>query len=157
MIEPLAPIDQGISHSVDGAKVAKYPTFIINANGTELPVIPSQEWTPIAGDREMPLTDIPDHIEGVINIPAGLTLAEFDKNYDIAVCAEYVIDREGHEVAARYETHITSPISLGQGFVVVPDELKNADPATLQIRFSFVPGTDSRTAEVEVVRKDDIR
>ena len=151
----LVPTNQGISHAKEGKPAVRYPSFVINTNGTELPVIPTEEWVPLEKGKEIPLTQIPKRVEGSINLPADIAIAAFDKNYTLAVCAEFVIDQDGVEVAARYETFITSPTTVG--LVVVPSELQNEDPASLEVRFSFDPGKDSRESSyIEVARKGHV-
>src|SRR3989338_7142193 len=153
----LVPVNKGVLHTREGIRVEKYQ-FVINANGAELPILPAQEWKQLEGGRELPLTHIPDQIEGTIDLPRLLNISAFDMNYGVQVCTEFVIDRQGLQVLTRYETFITSPMPLGMGVVTVPDELKEAKPASLLIKFSFVPGSDSRKAsKVEVVRKDEAR
>ena len=153
----LVPVNKGVLHTREGIRVEKYP-FVINANGVELPILPAQEWKPLEDGRDLPLTHIPAQIEGTIDLPRLLNISAFDMNYGVQVCTEFVIDRQGLQVLTRYETFITSPMPLGVGVVTVPDELKEAKPASLKIKFSFIPGSDSRKAsKVEVVRKDEAR
>ncbi|MDO8513998.1 MAG: hypothetical protein Q7S50_00465 [bacterium] len=153
----VVPVNKGISHGKDGRKITRYPNFVLNTNGTELPVVPAGEWVPLEGGKELPLTDIPKCINGVIDLPSGLSRAEFDGNYDVAISTEFVINQDRREAVARYETFITSPVMLGVGFVTIPQKLQKSALASLRIKFSFVPGGNSRLAsKVEVVRRGDI-
>jgi hypothetical protein len=130
---------------------------VINTNGQILAAVPAHEWVPLEHNREIALTDIPSTIRGALEIPAGIPLARFNGNYGLDVAAELIVDHGGAYVATRYETFVTSPAALNTGIIVVPKELMNEDPASLEVRFEFEPGGNSRSGTgVRVVKKGSV-
>lgn len=149
----LVPINQGVSFDEDGKTTSRYE-FIINTNGREWPVVPAHAWSLLENGREIPLTEIPSKITGTLPVPADLSAEAFNLNYAVAISTELIIDRSGSEVATRYETFVTTPVLLGDGIVSVPRGLKDTEPGSLEVRFSFQPGAPSNEKSlVEVVRR----
>jgi len=147
------PLDIGITHDNTGKRVSKYSRFVLNPNGQLMAVIPRNEWSDLEGGREMPIEEIPREIKGTLNFPANVSAVDFNRNYGVAVASEFILDSDGKNGLSRYESHVTSPALLGSGVVTVPENLKGEDPSRLAISFALAPGTDSRTARAEVVRK----
>lgn len=135
----IAPLNRGVS-SRTGKRSETYSKMVLNVDGTYFPYIPDDNWYPVA-DGEISFSNPGDtHLRGSLPFPPGISLEDFNMNY--CVCLGMELDL-GSRKLARYSSFPTFPIMLD--FITIPESIlrENPDPVSLEIRFDYIPGSDS--------------
>ena len=134
----LMPVNKGVSFE-GGVRRGLYDKIMLNVDGTDLPVIPDDDWSIVEqGTIDMKDAAKIKKISGSIPLPKGISLEKFNMNYLLLICIELQLSTQ---TLAQYQTFCTFPIRLD--FIRVPPELKDKNPEDLEVRYEFEPGSDS--------------